>query len=516
MHMIRKGQIRYVRKNDPISQKNFVVNRGIFSMVSLKKSNDCTPPKYIVAIGASAGGLDPIQTFYNHMPVSDTIAFVIVQHLSPDFASKMDELLIHNTTMPIFTAKNNMPLEAGAIYLVPAAFEARIEKDRFQLTALDKKSLSLPINTLFESIAMAYGKRSIGIILSGTGADGTLGIIKISDNKGITMAQTPMESQFPDMPNNAIATKKVSCVLHVSEMPDAIMEYIHQPDEFNQEYQKLKFTGQSEFDDIFHLLNKVYKINFRSYKPTTVSRRIERRMQVVNIKNLKDYVAYLKKNTDALHILYQDLLIGVTGFFRDRNAFIALREEIIPSLFEKYKETGEDLRIWINPCATGEEAYSIVILLKEYTDEHNLPFAVKIFASDISDDFIKKAKKGCYEHELVACLPKNILNKYFIKSEKYYEIIPVLKQKILFFTHNLLTDAPFTKLDLICCRNLLIYIQPKEQKRITDFMRFGLKIGGFLFLGPSENIPLLEPDLIVKEHVRNNFYNFSKSCFIHV
>lgn len=440
--------------------------------------------KYVVGIGASAGGLEAIQEFFNHMPNTHELSFIVMQHLSPDFKSMMSDLLAQNTSMPIVTVKNKMTLKAGVIYLIPANYEARIEKNQFKLSKLHRESLPLPINTLFASLAKAYTNFSLGIILSGTGADGALGMKEITQNNGLTIVQTPAEAKFADMPNNAIATKEIHYILSVSEMPEIILEYINQPALFNKTFKQIEPISQVEYGEILHVLEKQYKINFNSYKLGTVSRRIQRRMQLLGIDNLQTYTQYLKSDSDGLETLYQDLLIGVTEFFRDPNAFAALEAEVIPALFKKIKNTQEVIRVWVNPCATGEEAYSIAILFKKYADEHNLPFSIKIFASDVFNGFIKVAKKGYYSYKSVCNIPSDILHTYFIKTEGHYEIIPEIKQKILFTPHNILGDHPFTKMDLISCRNFLIYINSKEQKRITDLLRFSLNIGGFFIFRP--------------------------------
>ena len=467
--------------------------------------------KYVIGIGASAGGLEAIQEFFNHMPKTDQLTFVIVQHLSPDFKSMMKELLVQSTSMPIVIVKNKMPLKAGVIYLIPANFEAQIENNHFELSKLNRKSLPHPISTLFESLAIAYTKFSLGIIFSGTGSDGVLGMKEIARRGGLTIVQTPSEAKFRDMPNNAIATKEIHYILSASEMPDMIIEYINQPAAFNKNLKQMEPINQMEYDEIFHLLDKQYKINFGSYKIGTISRRTQRRMQLLGIENLQTYIQYIKTDDDGLKTLYQDLLIGVTEFFRNPEAFAVLESEVIPALFKKINKTQELIRIWINPCATGEEAYSIAILFKKYAEEHNLPFAVQIFASDVFNGFLQEAKKGCYSYNSVAHIPSDILNKYFIKSGAYYEVIPEIKHKILFTKHNLLNEHPFTKMDLISCRNLLIYINPKEQKRITDLLRFSLNIGGFLFLGPSEGLSSLEPDLIANNQLWRIFKKTKRS-----
>jgi two-component system CheB/CheR fusion protein len=473
-----------------------------------------TPPlNYIVGIGASAGGLEAIQEFFNHLPKTNELTFIIMQHLSPDFASMMSELLAQNTSMPIITVENNMCLQTGVVYLIPAAFEARVAKNHFKLSQLNRGSLSLPIDTLFTSIAVAYKKFSVGIILSGTGADGSLGMEEIARLGGLTLVQTPSEAKFADMPKQSIATQEIHCVLSVAEMPDVITEYINQPSEFNKNFKQIEPLNQDDYSEIFHLLNEKYKINFSAYKLGTISRRIQRRMQLLGMEKLQDYVDHLTNDDEGLKALYQDTLIGVTKFFRDPEAFAALESDVIPKLFAKLKKKNEEIRIWVNPCSTGEEAYSIAILFKKYASEHHLTPSIKLFASDVLNGFIQVAKKGCYSYASVAHLSSDILDNYFIKSTTHYEIIPEIRQHLLFTTHNLLQDPPFTKMDLVCCRNLLIYINPKEQKRITDLLRFSLNVGGFLFLGASEGIPSLEPDLILKNPTWKIFKKTKRSNF---
>ena len=254
--------------------------------------------------------------------------------------------------------------------------------------------------------------------------------------------------------------------------------------------------NELEYQDVFHLLNAQYQANFGVYKIGTISRRIQRRMQLLGIEHVADYANYLKQNTEGLKTLYQYLLIGVTEFFRDKEAFAKLETDVIPELFNRSQKDKAEIRIWITACSTGEEAYSVAMLFKKYTDKHHLPFNVKIFASDVFPYFIQKAKKGRYSSQEVAQISPEFLSIYFIKYPDYYEIIPEIKNQILFTTHNLLNDPPFTKLDLICCRNFLIYIKAQEQKRVIDLLRFSLNVGGFLFLGPSEGLASLKLDLI--------------------
>ena len=357
-------------------------------------------------------------------------------------------------------------------------------------------SPSMPINTLFESLATHYRQFAIGIILSGSGSDGAWGLTCIAKNQGLTIAQTPAEAKFSDMPNHALATNEVNYALSASEIPHIIMEYTHHPGDFNKQAKQLEPINELEYADIFHLITAEYQTNFEVYKIGTLSRRIQRRMQLLGLTRVADYAAYLRKNNEALKTLYQYLLIGVTEFFRDKEAFEVLETDVIPELFKRAVKDKTEIRIWIAACSTGEEAYSVAMLCKKYADKHNLPFSVKIFASDVFPYFIQKARIGRYSTQEVAQVPPDFLNKYFIKYSDYYEISPEIKNQILFTTHNLLSDPPFSKLDLICCRNLLIHIKLPKKQKVIDSLRFSLKVGGFLFLGPGEGLASLKLDLI--------------------
>ena len=452
--------------------------------------------KYIIGIGASAGGLEAIQGFFKAFPQQADLSFIIVQHLSPIFISKMAEILAPYTAYPIATAEDKMPLSAGHIYLIPAAFTAQVKDQCFVLTPHQHRPFLTPINTLLESLAIAYQDSAIGIILSGTGCDGAVGISAIAEHQGFTLVQNPEEAKYPEMPEAALATQHVHESLPVAEMAETILDYIHTPKNLSQDDNAAKGVDTELYNGLFQLLKQHFKVDFSVYKIGTLARRIHRRMRLLSLEELNDYLVYLKDNQQGLDTLYRDLLIGVTAFFRDPEAFHHLDTEVIPNLFERIKNSKEEIRIWVTPCCTGEEAYSVALLLKRYADRHALEFRVKILATDIHPEFIQKAKKGQYSLAEVASVPKELLDKYFIQANSMVEIVPEIKRKILFFTHNVLLDPPFAKLDLICCRNLLIYIQPKQQAEILGLLRFSLTIGGYLFLGPSEMPARLKPDLI--------------------
>ena len=451
----------------------------------------------VVGIGASSGGLEAIQDFFNQMPINPKLSFIIMQHLSPNYHSIMNDLLAHHTSMPIKIAAHNMPLEAGVIYLIPPPFEAEVKQSCFILNKINRNMLAHPINTLFTSLATHYQQQAIGIIFSGTGADGALGMSAIAEQHGLTLVQTPSEAKFPGMPNEAIATQNINFILSIAEMPDTILDYIEHPDDFQAERKQTRLIDESAYRELLNLLKKHTKTDFSLYKIGTISRRIMRRMSLAGIDHLTNYMTFLAHNPSALEELHQDLLIGVTEFFRDPSAFDTLKREVIPELFARFKSNPDNIRVWVAACSTGEEAYSVALLLKKYADDHDLPFAVKLIATDLSPHFISKAKKGRYSYAEVAAIPAELLNAYFIKNTDYYEIIPEIKRQILFVTHNALIEPPFTKLALICCRNLLIYIKPEEQARLLNLLQFSLNVGGFLFLGPSEGNADLKSNLTV-------------------
>ncbi|MCS7046283.1 MAG: PAS domain-containing protein [Gemmataceae bacterium] len=443
---------------------------------------------YVVGIGASAGGLEALERFFEAMPVDTGMAFVVVQHLSPDFKSLMDELLARKTAMPVYRACDGMAVQANAIYLIPPKKDMIISNRQLLLTDKDPKQLvTLPIDHFFRSLAHDLGDRAIAIVLSGTGSDGSRGIRDVHEAGGLVIVQSPETAKFDGMPNSARQTGAVDIVLPPEEMPAALLQYVRSPEgsthKFRQQAPTLPETG---FEAVFRMLRDAYGIDFAQYKSSTVSRRIERRLLLNRAHEIDDYVQRLREDSEELDALYRDLLIGVTRFFRDAAAFERLEKEVLPGLLADLPRD-EELRMWVAGCATGEEAYSLAILIQEQRERLGRPFKVKIFATDVHRSSLEYASTGIYTEAQLADVSPERLARHFVRKSEGYQVCPELRHMIVFAPHNVIKDAPFTKLDLIACRNLLIYLQPPAQKKVLSLFHFGLKTNGVLFLGPSES-----------------------------
>lgn len=439
-------------------------------------------PAYIVGIGASAGGLEAIERLFQHMPIDTGLAFVVVQHLSPDFKSLMNELLARWTAMPICTAENNQLVEANHIYLMPPKTEMIISDGRLLLSSGERKDeLRLPIDLFFRSLARDANTQAIAIVLSGTGSDGSRGIRDIHESGGLVLAQSEQTAKFDGMPKSAIETGTVSLTLAPEEMPNALVRHIK-----NLPIVSVPDAETDGMTPIFRLLRENYSIDFSNYKPTTVLRRTERRLQLLGIHQLDLYAERLKQDRDELDALYRDLLIGVTSFFRDHDGFESLLKNALPSIFEKLAPN-EELRAWVAGCATGEEAYSLAILIHEQTRVLNRQIPIKIFATDVHQRSLETAAAGVYSDSTMETVSDDRLRTYFIKTVDGYRVSADLRNMVVFAHHNIIKDAPFTRLNLITCRNLLIYLLPDAQRKAINLFHFGLKTGGILWLGPSES-----------------------------
>jgi two-component system CheB/CheR fusion protein len=460
-----------------------------------------TLPSRVVGIGASAGGLESLEKFFRTLPADTGMAFVVVQHLSPDFKSMMDELLARHTNMQIEIASEGTQVERNVIYLMPPSREMTISDGKLHLTIRDPKhGLTLPIDIFFRSLAADCGPRSAGIILSGTGSDGSRGIKEISNAGGLVLCEHPESAKFDGMPRSAHATGVVDFLLEPEEMGKALLRDSTQVSQIASE----NVPDEQPVDGIaaiFELLRREYEIDFDYYKPATVQRRIERRL-LLGPFNMEQYVARLQEDPHELNQLYHDLLIGVTSFFRDTDPFRELEEKIIPQIVDNTPET-EDIRVWVAGCATGEEAYSIAILLHEALDERQRPLNVKIMASDAHKRSLDHANRGIYDEQQVSTVSTTRLRRFFTKKHEGYQVSQDLRQMIVFAQHNVIHDAPFTNLDLITCRNMLIYFQPAAQKKTLSLFHFGLKTDGILMLGSSETPGELASELeTLDEHCK--------------
>ncbi|MCA9258999.1 MAG: PAS domain-containing protein, partial [Planctomycetales bacterium] len=441
-----------------------------------------------MGIGASAGGLEAIERMFDHMPSDTGMAFILVQHLSPDFKSLMDELLSRWTSMPIHQGVDGVQVQPNAIYLLPPKKEMAISNGHLLLTDKDPTApLTLPIDHFFRSLAQDCHRRAIGIVLSGTGTDGSRGVVDIHNSGGLVIVQKDDTAKFDGMPRAARDSGVADLLLAPEDISEALTRYAENPRITDlTDLVEGPMLGATGLSQILTLLRDRYGIDFQSYKLNTVVRRTERRMLLTKTSHVDDYAKRLAEDLGELDLLYKDLLIGVTQFFRDAEAFERLAHDVVSPLVHSTDDGGE-LRIWVAGCATGEEAYSIAILFDEAIEASGKAIQLKIFATDVHRESLDFAGTGLYPPDRVEDLYRNRIDRYFSMVAGGYQVAPRIRQTIVFAPHNLVKDAPFTKLDLVTCRNLLIYLQPPAQKKIFSLFHFGLKTGGCLFLGPSES-----------------------------
>jgi two-component system, chemotaxis family, CheB/CheR fusion protein len=435
----------------------------------------------IVGIGASAGGLEALELLFDAIPPDTGMAFVVVQHLSPDFRSLMDELIARHSEMPVVLAQNNMPVCANRIYLMPPRKEMIIRNRRLVLTDKEPQAFTLPIDTFFRSLAQDIGNQAVAIVLSGSGSDGSRGIIDIKRAGGMVLAETPASAKFDGMPMSAAATGVVDHAYPPRDLARVLCGVL--PRDIPPDAEML--SEDPAMDAVLKLLRDHFGIDFSLYKSTTVGRRIQRRVDLLRIQSLADYAEQIARDGEELNALYQDLLIGVTQFFRDPAAFERLETEVIPALLDKVP-VEEELRVWVAGCATGEEAYSLAMLFWEAFAARDRPVRLKILATDVHQTSLDHAGAGVYGDEQLQFVNPRRLDRFFTKRSSGYQVSQDLRQLIVFARHNVIKDAPFTKMHFISCRNLLIYFQPQPQRTVISLFHFGLVSGGVLFLGASE------------------------------
>lgn len=441
---------------------------------------------HVVGIGASAGGLEALEQFFENTPADSPLCFVVVQHLSPDFKSMMDELLARRTRIPIVRVEDGTEIQPNHIYLMPPRKEMILSGGRLFLTDKDPaQGFALPIDRFLRSLAQDCGSRSVGVILSGTGSDGSRGVRDIHAAGGLVVAQSEESAKFDGMPRSARETGLVDLVLPAADMPDSIVKVIRlrRSPALDEDQVTVPEMG---LQAIFRMLRNEYGIDFSQYKPSTVTRRVERRLLFNQSLDVERYVSRLSQDGEELNHLYKDLLIGVTQFFRDKDAFHRLRTDELPRLLSQVGED-EEFRVWVAGCATGEEAYSLAILIDEHLMTMDHRPTIRIFATDAHRVSLDAASTGIYTEEALNSVNPDRREKYFVRRGDAYQVIPHLRKMIVFAPHDLLKDAPFTRLDMITCRNLLIYLQPAAQKKVLSLFHFSLKIGGIMFLGPSES-----------------------------
>ncbi len=444
-----------------------------------------SPPSHYVAVGASAGGLEAIEAFFSHMPPDSGLGFVVIQHLSPDYKSLMVELLSKKTPMPVHRAEDGMRVLPDHVYLIPPKKNLTIFHGKLLLSEQDhSKGINLPIDVFLRSLAEDQGEKAVAIILSGTGSDGTRGVRAIKEYGGMVMVQTEESAKFDGMPRAALSTGLADFVLPPDQMPAQLLSFAQHPYVVKVDRSETLLSDEQGLTRVFAILRERCKVDFTFYKPSTVTRRIERRMTINQIDEIQDYVACLANNPSEVTALYRELLIGVTSFFRDSAAFERLAQHGLPEIIQN--PNGREIRLWVAGCSTGEEAYSLAILVRECMENLGVSRDVKIFATDIDRDAIHHAASGAYPESIAADISPRLLAKYFYKKEDNFQIARNIREMVVFAQHNLIRDPPFTNIALISCRNLLIYLQPILQRKVLEFFNFSLTAGGILMLGTSE------------------------------
>ena len=439
----------------------------------------------VVGIGASAGGLESLKEFFAAMSADCGLAFVIIQHLAPARESYMANILGKYTQMKVVEATNNMRVEANCVYSIPPNHFLRIEQGHLYLSETKQTAgMRMPIDFFFRSLAENQRERAVCVLLSGSGSDGTLGLREVRAAGGLTIVQKPETAQFDTMLRSAIATGMVDFVLPLREIAEVIQRYVPQirSEVVSEDREKLE-----HLDSVLDLITVRTGNDFTSYKKATLLRRTERRMALNRFGTLIEYLNFLQSKPSEVDELAKDMLIGVSSFFRDPEAFEELRRSVIAPLVRD-RADHRSIRVWIPGCSTGEEAYSIVMLLLEELASANKTSPLQIFASDIDSEALKFAREGIYPHSIAADVSEERLNRFFTKQDSHYQVAKRLRESVIFSLQNLLTDAPFSRLDLISCRNVLIYIEPVVQRKLISLFAFALTSAGYLFLGKSDAI----------------------------
>jgi two-component system CheB/CheR fusion protein len=451
----------------------------------------------MVGLGGSAGSIKAIQAFFEAMPPDPGMVFVIILHLAPDYPSILSEMINRWTKMPVYQAHDGQKVEPDHVYVIPPGKYLTTIDGHLRLVDLDRElGRRTAVDLFFRSLADTHGPRAAAIVLSGADGDGTIGIKRIKERGGLTIVQDPNEAEHSSMPLAAVSTGMVDWILDCREMPRRIVDYFAQADRLRLPAEDVPVPAQaavvagdaaeSAFREILLFLRSRTGRDFAYYKRATILRRISRRMQVNGLDDMPAYLEFLRLHQGEAAALLKDLLISVTNFFRDRDSFTAL-EARLPELFA-YKDHGEPIRVWCPACASGEEAYSVAMMLLDYAQKTDLSPVIQVFGCDLDEDAIQIARAGIYPEAIIADVSEARLRRYFVREHQGFRIRREVRECVLFATHDLLKDAPFSRLDMVTCRNLLIYFNRDAQKRAFDIFHFALKDHGLLFLGTSESI----------------------------
>ncbi|MDR5879813.1 CheR family methyltransferase [Caballeronia sp. LZ032] len=462
-------------------------------------STDIEPLQFaVVGMGASAGGIEALLNFFDNAPAEMDMAFVVIVHLPADHMSFADEVLQRVTDMPVRQVTGPTTIEKNHIYI--NAPGRHVEMTGTSLQSVDragKETSPTTIDHFFATLASEHGTRSVGIVLSGAGSDGAAGLSRIKESGGMTVAQKPEDAHFAEMPQHAISTRQVDFILPAAEMPEKLLDLwtnakkIHLPSVEGGELAEKEISpvvvgAERALSDVLMQLRVRTGHDFRHYKRATILRRIERRMQVNGLRDIGEYREHLRAHPDETTALLADMLIGVTQFFRDRDAFDALRRDVMPHLLDVNKSEAQ-IRVWVPGCSTGEEAYSLAIMLAQAREIAGFEATYQIFATDIDEPAIAQARSGSYLGSIASDVPNDLLRRYFKQEGGRYQIVKSVRERILFAAHSLLRDPPFSHLDLISCRNVLIYLDRAVQRQVLELFHFALRAGGYLFLGTAES-----------------------------
>ncbi|WP_083919435.1 chemotaxis protein CheB [Pontibacter roseus] len=444
---------------------------------------------YLVGIGASAGGLEAIHKLFDHFPSNSSFSFVIIQHLSPDHKSLMAELLTKHTSMQVQEAEDNMFTRPNCVYVLPSGKQLTIQNGRLRLSEKPRnREPNFAVDVFFESLAKDRGAYAIGVVLSGTGTDGSKGVVALKKAGGMVVVQEPTSAKFDGMPRSAIDTGHVDFVLPAEDMSKEIIEYTRRTPLLQSILNKEEEQGQDEtLKEILDLVCTHTQTDFSNYKQATIQRRIQKRMQHLQVKSMQAYLHYLHENPAEIKQLCQEFFINVTSFFRDPEAFALLEEQVIPQIIEE-KENGEGSKVWVAACSTGEEAYTLAILFFEAYEKLGMEPNVKLFATDIDQRALRQASKGTYPASIEKNLTQERLQRFFRPSGNKYVVDEAIRKLVIFAHHDLQKDPPFSKIDLITCRNMLIYLNPSLQNKVLSLFPYALNPKGYLLLGPSEHI----------------------------
>ena len=448
----------------------------------------------VAAVGASAGGIEAFSELIKNLPADTGMAFVLIQHLDPKHHSILTEIVAKETAMPVREVTNGMRLEPNHVYVIPPNATMSLSDDTLQIgPRTETRGVHMPIDHFMRRLAEEQGNRAIGVILSGSGTDGTLGMAEIQAQGGVTFAQDESTAKYDSMPRSAIVHGCVDYILPPKAIARELSRisrhaYVRRD---GREASEVAPTDHSGLNTIFQLLRRSTGLDFAHYRQTTILRRIQRRMVVHKIDNLQEYVKYIQTNPAEIKALYQDMLINVTSFFRNPGAFDAMKTEVFANLLKSHS-TDTAIRIWTPGCASGEETYSVAMALLEYLGDKATQYSLQLFGTDVSEASIVRARSGVYPENIQGDVSPERLRRFFTKTESAYRVSKSIRDMCIFAQHNLLNDPPFSQMDLICCRNLLMYLEPVLQNKVISLFHYAIRGSGYLVLGTSEGVGTVE------------------------